>query len=698
MLSNQNAYYVFNEFVNGKSLTINVSDINCFNWQDYYDGLVNLMKDGIEQEFVHKNFIKVNFGNNNIIELSVFDLFFNMIFWYLIVRSNQQIEPEHLFFPDAITQNDIKDFIDNNFIMKVRTTMSAKEINNIIDDTLHFFADIDQFSFYLSNTINLKDTIDLMNCSKEFNDIMHTSLKNIPIEDVKNEGMKLARESIDIIVNDSEKLLGHDHCLRNSFISKEGINPRQYKEFAVHIGSKPNGNGGVHPAIIDTSYINGGLTNLVYQFIDSSSSRVAQIQMKNNVGNSGNFARILGINNIDSNIYDDPEYDCHTNNFVKVEIKSKKILDLLLDRYYRLDPDGIDYLIDKNSTYLIGRTIYLRSPETCASAARGHGVCFKCYGKLAYINKNINPGKYAAEKVSSQLTQRQLSAKHLLETVIEKIEWIGPFDKYFATDINIIQINPETDIQKNTIMIINKNNIVSDNDDALEEDFEGKYDRYITEFYIKDKIGNTELIKTADDSELYFSDEFSAYLNKYGISDGDNIILDLETLSNNEIPMFLISINNNELSKTLKEIQNLINKKDITNQYDRDSITQKLFELVLEGGLDIMGVHLEMLIMNQLRDINNILKKPDWSIPNEPYQLLTLDQALKDNPSIIISMLYKDLSTALYYPLSFKKHTSSKMDLFFMKQPQNFLADTSNITKTVNTKERICPVIRVHKK
>lgn len=93
---------------------------------------------------------------------------------------------------------------------------------------------------------------------------------------------------------------------------------------------------------------------------------------------------------------------------------------MLDGRYYKLGPDGMDYLINaKKDTYLIGKTIYLYSPMTCASAAHGHGICRRCYGELAYINRNIRPGKLASEILSAQLTQKQLSAKHLLETVIE---------------------------------------------------------------------------------------------------------------------------------------------------------------------------------------------------------------------------------------------------------------------------------------
>ena len=49
-----------------------------------------------------------------------------------------------------------------------------------------------------------------------------------------------------------------NHCLSDFFRSGEGINLKQFKEVAVSIGTKPDGNGQVYPSIIDSSFIMGG--------------------------------------------------------------------------------------------------------------------------------------------------------------------------------------------------------------------------------------------------------------------------------------------------------------------------------------------------------------------------------------------------------------------------------------------------------
>ena len=91
-------------------------------------------------------------------------------------------------------------------------------------------------------------------------------------------------------------------------------------------------------------------------------------------------------------------------------------------RFYRFNEKGIEYLLDaEKDQHLIGQTLLFRSPQTCASAARGNGICYRCYGNLAYANRNINIGQIAAEQLSSIYTQTLLSAKHLLESAIIKM-------------------------------------------------------------------------------------------------------------------------------------------------------------------------------------------------------------------------------------------------------------------------------------
>ena len=165
-----------------------------------------------------------------------------------------------------------------------------------------------------------------MNQVPEVRDILHSDLSQVPMEDVMNVGMNLTNQAIEIIKHS-------DHCLKDSFRAGEGISPKQYREFSINIGTKPDGRGGVYPHITDNSFINGGVNDIISSYIESSGGRLAQIISKMNVGTSGHFARLLRLNNRDTFIYPDPHYTCNTKNFQEVYISDNDLLYRFENRY-----------------------------------------------------------------------------------------------------------------------------------------------------------------------------------------------------------------------------------------------------------------------------------------------------------------------------------------------------------------------------
>ena len=703
MLTNYKNYGPYEEFVQTGSYVVNVNDITLMNWDSYFDGILNILRDGIETDFVHNTFISVDFGENKVIELSITDYFFNVIMWYLIIRAGQKIEAKHLFFNKSITRGNIKAYIDEFFIDVNRKNFDNIELNNIIDDTLARFAYINEFAFYLANTINLEDDIKLMNACPEYNDIMHADLSNVAIEDVKSVGMELTNKAINFMKN-SKQYIGYDHCLADSWRANEGINAKQYKEFAINIGSKPNGQGGVYPAIINKSFLSGGVDDYMSYFIESSTGRTAQIMSKTNVGDSGHFARLLGLNNTDVRLHHDPNHICNTKNFQVVTIKNETLFRMYRNRYYRLHPMGVEYKIGPNDKHLIGQTIYVRSPMTCASASRGEGVCYRCYGDLAYANRDINIGKMAAEEISSKLTQILLSAKHLLETKVKKLEWSEHFFDYCEINGNMIKLLPDTNF-KGYYLIIDPDSIELENeDDYRRSDYEDgsddeivseSYNEYVTEFEIEDSEGYTYTINTRGMDKLYISMDLNEIIRKKGEPRNNKIAIPLGNNDYSDIALFFIVIHNNELSKTMDELMDILDKNSVTQSMDRNQLLQAFIETIDKGGLNVSGVHCEVILSNQIRSIDDILEKPQWEYENEPYEILTLNKALTNNPSVVVSLLYQRLSKLLYNPLTFRKHAPSFMDLFFMEKPQEYLNSaviTPGVKDTMRDENRISAI------
>lgn len=653
---------------------------------DHITAITNILKDGIETEYVHNTKITISWGGDLECDLSIIDYWFNLFMWSMVLKTNTPIEPKHVFWQKDLKRYNLKEYVDNFIITKEnRISIDSRELNSIICDALYKFSEIEQFSYYLANTINNEDDIALMEANPEFYDLLHCSLQGVPFDDVKEAGMNITNRAIDIIKN-SKKYIGYDHGLTNSFRANEAINPRQFKEASLNIGTKPNGMGTVYPYIIDKSFKTGGVNDPLSYFIESSTARAAQIMSKTNVGDSGNFARLLGLNNTDTILNLNRAYECMSRHFMKYEIKTSKHLSMIKNRYYRFNPLGMEYLVDDKDTSLIGKTIYMRSPMTCASNSAGNGICKKCYGDLYYTNLNINVGKLAAEILTSILTQILLSAKHLFETKIIKIQWNEEFSDFFDIDINSIKLSDgicDDAMLKKYTLIIDPEDVIldddeeeqsySDDEDAININDTISYNEYITKFIIRTPVGEEIEFGSQDQDPLYISNELNKIIRKKASNANGKVNIPLSALGDDIL--FFIKINNNEISKTMNDIIKLINNAQSIEGKTKDEVLQTLVDLVIEGGLNIDSVHLEVILSNQIVSAESIIKKPNWNDPYVQYRMLTLNQALTNNPSVVVSLLYKDLGRTLYNPLTFTKNAPSFFDLFFCEQPQNYISD-----------------------
>lgn len=667
ILQNWQNYGAYVNLVKNGAIQVHTRDLTKENLDDHFYSILNIMRDGIETEYVQHMAINVIFTDNVDVTLSIFDYFLNLIMWNLPISTDEEITSYFLFFHEKFNRNIIKDYIDDKFLNKNRTKYDTITLCNIIDDTLYRFKYIDEFSLYLCNTINDEDFIILMNQIPEVYEYLHSDLSNVPLEDVKNVGQEITNKFIKIIENS-------DHCLADSFATGEGVNRKQFREFAVNIGTIPDGNGGVYPNIVNNSFLNGGVNKIADSMVESAKGRQAQIYSKNNVGTSGAFARILGLNNRDTRLHPSPNYSCRTRHYVKVDIPSMSFLKRFNNRYYRFRPDGPEYKVNyKKDSHLIGQTLYFRSPMTCASKSHGDGICYRCYGDLAYTNVNINIGTIAAELLSSELTQMLLSAKHLLESNIKSIDWVEGFLDIFDVNFNILKIKDDFECKKWRILIDEEINREDDMDDL-------EYNEYITKFQIVDPRGRVKDMYSKTSENIYLSTDLSDIISRMPNPTNGKYEIDMELIK--DINLFLIHISNDELSATLEHVKSIINKYPKLDGMTKDIILQEFVSAVLNGGLNVDAIHLEVLLSNQIReslDEDGILEFPSWEYDNAKYALVNLDTALKNHPSITTTLEYQKVSKTLYSPLSYRKTAPSQMDLFFMNKPQDYMESVETI-------------------
>lgn len=669
-IKNLNNYGPYAELITNKKMYINIREINLQNYEMHYNSVLNIMKDAIETEYCRSVFLDLSFGvPMSNFRMSLQDYWINLIMWYMIIATKNKIEPRHIFFSESVTKMDIKRYIDKYFLEEYGADIDVIELNNIIDDSMYRMFQIDKFSLYLANTINLEDYVDLMKSNPRFNELMHIGINCGP-EDEKSEGTRLTAELIDIIKHSS-------HAAANFFRAGEGINKKQFKEFALRKGAIPNGQGGIYPKMMETSFIQGGTLSFEDYFMESQNGRIAQIIVENNVGGAGALARLLGMNSSDTQLHWDKNYKCDTKNLIPIYVEDESMLFDFEGRFYKFRENGPDFCIKNTDRHLIGRHILLYSPMTCASKSRGDGVCYRCYGKLANFNKDINIGKLAAELFSSVITQKMLSAKHLLEAAVMALLWNKEFEDFFYVDFNIVKCRDDVPYD-NISMIINPNDIVMEDDEQEIAD----YGEYIESFSVL--VGNKRIeCKTEKVDKLYISSEFTDYIKRKAKPYGDEeLIIPLKEFQENEDPLFAVKLYNNDLNAILEQIKGIINSKAITEKMNMQELLITLRNKMKEGGINLTSIHSEIILSNQIRDINTITEVPDWSIPNVEYNIRTLKGALKDNPSLTVSLTFEGIKKALYNPLTFTKYKPSIFDLFFMPNPAAYLDENPNVVRT----------------
>lgn len=663
MTRNLANYGPYAELVKNGMMVVNTKDLNKDNLNRHFMWVMNIFRDGIEKEMVHSMKITIIFEDGIDVPVSIFEYFVNLIFWLAPLSANNKLTSRFFFWVENFTADDIKEYIDNNYLDIHRTDCDNMTMNKIIDDVLAMFKANDEFALYYMNTINNEDTIRLMNNNPEFYNCVHADLSGIPLESVKDIGTKITNEAIRHIMNS-------DHCLGDPFRAKEGINRKQFREYLINIGTTVDGEGGVYPTITNTSFANEGVRDIDAYWRESSKGRQAQIINKENVGSSGAFARQLSLNNRETFLNQNENYSCRTHNLVKFTIKNATYLNLIKNRYYRFSENGIEYRLSSNpvrdNKNLIGKTILLRSPMTCESNVLGNGICRKCYGDLYYTNRDINVGQMASELLSSRLTQMLLSAKHLLESRIIKPVFTPLFYNYLELSHNIVKVKDGMDLD-DVFIVIDQDSVKTEDDN---DNFD--YNNYCTGFYLKRPESSMTYIKLQTDDNLYLTDDMLLRIDDRHLNDDGDYTISLSELK--DCNLFLINMNNDELSKTLKGIKSLLDKEDSIKDLTKEQFLEKLIDVVIEGGIKIDAVHLELIISNQIRKFiegkEDILDLPDWAVPNEKYSLITLNKALINNPSITVSLEYQYIKKLLVDPLSYKKIKPSSVDLIFQEQPQ----------------------------
>lgn len=602
----------------------------------------------IIKDFNYRNeLVKVEFFDKSIKRIKMSSLIVNLIFYYPFTKVNETPNADFFFDTNKISADTLDNYMDKiikYFEDKIDYNTLCKYIGFIIEKLSEISLD---FNMIIGNTINLYDKIQLAKRNKEYKDIINTKFKETDSSaDIEKELAKRGKRLREILATEK-------NCFRDFIKSGEGVDPNQLIQFEVGIGPKPDLSGNVLPKFINSNFVNKGLQTVSDYYIDAMGGRKAAIINHSLTRKSGYLTRKLALLCINT-VGDFDVEDCGTKHIVNIHV-TEDLLTRLDKRYYVNDKNKLVLInadIDRN---LIGTNISLRSPVTCCSK---NGICKTCYGTLWKINHNKHIGILGTHILTSQLTQKMLSAKHLLKTNTKEIKWPEKFNEIFSIEGNTIFINSELENGNLYKLILNEKDFRDvDNDMGFDFD-EVKIGKSIRRFKVKYKNNEYEFDIGKD---FFLTDQLEKKIDLIGNKEDGIIEIGFKNIEMDET-LFLIEIENNELSQHLYDIFKLIettNEELPTYHY----LYKRFLELIENSKIKINSVHIELIIREMVRCMNNYSKRPDFSTDKVPdYEIIRVPISIMNSSSLAIRLAFEKFKYQLSKTSIYKATSPSFLD------------------------------------
>ena len=511
------------------------------------------------------------------------------------------------------------------------------------------------FNGLMGITLNLENSfIKVAKENERFNELIRTKIpEDMQPKDIENYLNDLMREEIEILKSTK-------NCFQPMLLAGEGIKDQQLREFSISGGLKSDLLGNTIPIPINSNFVVGGFGNVTNYFIDSGASRKSLIANKEKMGSSGHMALLLKLSCVGTYISDTE--DCNTPHTVSLKINDKKFLEMCSGRYYRQPGKRSFKLLKTTDTHLIGKTLKFRDPGKCACK---DGICKTCYGALSTVNKGMDVGIFASTIISRPLSQNILSTKHLNTTDSCLIEFIPDFHKFFKLEANQVRLLNDNETETN----MSQYELYLDNIIQIDELLDNAdFNKFLQFVKIRNSKKHDEVYEIVENEskELFIHPDLDAIIKKTETGENGEYIIPLSRIT--EETLFTINIENNELTKPLKEMDKLLGGSYFKGMNPTiDMMEQRFIELLIESKINVMSIHAATILRSFVRCVDNYLERPDFSKLFTDYVVLGLHAALADNPSITNSLAYDYLKSQLYTHTTYKKHKHSPLDMLFMR-------------------------------
>jgi hypothetical protein len=234
-----------------------------------------------------------------------------------------------------------------------------------------------------------------------------------------------------------------------------------------------------------------------------------------------------------------------------------------------------------------------------------------------------------------------------LSTSTEKINWGDEFDESFITNMNYIYFN-----ELETKISINWKDVYFDDDDNA----------YITKFNFQ--TAGRKLVEYETPGESH--DRLKLFLNDAVLSNKDDEE-ELTISSKNfpdDTPIFSFLAKNNELSKSLQQILDLIESSEHLQITEIDPFVNKFADLLIENGLgNINSVHVETISSVLFRGEDG--ERLDFTKEKlDPYKIIRVSKSILDGP-LATSFAFERLNDQFINLKTYEKTEGAFTDFLF---------------------------------
>lgn len=630
--------------------------------------MYGFFKQGFEIKELRECNVKFKFNPEApVIKMQMRHFYTNLCMWFPFIDLGigSYLDESYLINMKTFTGKARSNYYNEKVIKPFKHVISNREMNLLIHETQKRIARISRdFNDILGNSICAESFMDLYKRSEKYREITNLKLDT-------SLQPKDAETFLHVKMGELLNLLStEENCIKPILLSKGGIKDKQLFEFMGNQGYKPDITGATLPIPINTNLLIGGFSNVTTFYLEGNSSRKALLANRFEMGISGYFSSLLTEMCADIHLSKTVK-KCNTVNTLAVQLKTNDHLSKYVGRHYYTDSPRHKKVLRGDEKDLIGKYIHVYSPIKCNCR---HGeLCEYCYGELAETNRELNSvGTYSSVKQSEPIGQGVLSTKHLNTTDSVKVEFDSDlFDKFFILNSNEICINPDLDFDINDWNII----IMPEDLQAINEfDTENEINFYVKKFYMKKKKSKEAIeIREKNDKELFISPELYKTIKKIKPKKNGEIIIPIskvETLTDSEsgeqvLRLFIMVIANNELTKPLYDMKNLLNYKNRRTSNDIDEIFQTFIDLIVDANFSNPAIDAEIIMSALLRDANNILEQVDWSVYDPKYQVLTVPIALEKSPSVLVGLSSQALDRQFRSVETYDKVQPSFLDPLF---------------------------------